>query len=475
MDLIGLQHSSTSTRPGLEASPLRRVYGIRLLYRARTRRLIAFTLAGITAIGYIVMGSVQLATLPRTDLKWDWVQFRAAAVALNHGLNPYASFLKLCPGTQWCQGGYIFPPLLAEVLRPLASLSTTAGAAVWLLASHAMFIAAVIVTWRAVRDLVSPAAQAALLALTLGFLPLYVSLSFLQVGTLLLLLLALAASAQMRRPAAEARAGAWVGVAAVLRVSPVLLAPALAWTTRREGRPRWHWRGLATMLVTGVAVLGGLALLTGFTWTYFTDVLPRIGGGTPNLDNQSLPAVVERAYALWAPGVSPPATLIGAVAAVLTLVPTWLLWQRALATRGDTPAVRALGFAAMLAALPIASNITWQHHLILEVLVFALLAANLAVCARPGRLAPGHGAATWLAVAAYPLMWSDRHITDAIVLFLHLDNPTGWRVAPFLLLTAWNLAGMVCLWAACLVVMRQSGQGRDAVDGDAVPVVDRLE
>ena len=63
------------------------------------------------------------------------------------------------------------------------------------------------------------------------------------------------------------------------------------------------------------------------------------------------------------------------------------------------------------------------------------------------------GPARALAVISYPLMWLDRNYTDAMVGALGLTHPSGWQVAPFLLVTGLNLVGMVCLWASSLVVL----------------------
>ena len=190
-------------------------------------------------------------------------------------------------------GGYIFPPLLAEILRPLAAIPELLAARIWLGVSHTLLLITIVVLWRALRNLVTPTTGLTLLAAGLLFLPLYESLAFQQVGVLLLLLITLAAGHLRARPRDEATAGVWLGLATVLRVTPLLLAPAMAWVEPRAGKRGRSLRayGLLAMSVTVIVLLALLAQLTASTITYFTDVLPRIGGGTDIFENQSLPAV----------------------------------------------------------------------------------------------------------------------------------------------------------------------------------------
>jgi hypothetical protein len=108
---------------------------------------------------------------------------------------------------------------------------------------------------------------------------------------------------------------------------------------------------------------------------------------------------------------------------------------------------RGAVIGGFLAAMPLVSSLTWHHHLVTELLVYAALAPALSL----GRL----GGARALAVLSYPLMWLDRNYTDALVGGLGLANPSGWRVAPFLLVSGLNLVGMICLWASALLVLRR--------------------
>lgn len=445
-----MEHSSTvdSTRPPI----LTRLYGVRTLYQPAFRLLTLRFAAGLACGLYIARAAGQLAGLGRASLQWDFDQFFPAARAVAAGRDPYESFLRTCPGGHWCKGGYIFPPLLAEAMRPLTFFSEHNAAAAWLVISHLCLLLAILLIGRAIAAFVPEHLRLLLLTATMMFLPLYVSLYFLQVGMVLVLLLSLAAIAHMRQSDRGASAaGTWLGLASVLRVTPVLVTPALLFTGTG---PRPARRALASLAATGLGVLALLEVLTPYTLEYFTRVLPRIGGGTGILDNQSLPGLLERTFELFAlPAL--PAAVTGLLVLLAFLFPSWLAARRANRV-APGPHVAAATFALFLAALPIVSSITWQHHLISELLVYALALPLLVSTARPRRRLAG-----WLMVASYPLMLADRHMTDPLALGLGLGQPSGWRVLPFLVVTSVNLLGMLCLWTAVLLLL--SGAGRDGL------------
>jgi hypothetical protein len=454
--------SMAPTRPVADRAGLRGVPGLRAFYDPAFRTAAARLAAGLGAIFYVLRAVAQIQGLRSADLRWDFAQFFGAAQVLARGGDPYASFLATCPrGSQWCLGGYIFPPLLVEALRPLTALDLVGAAAVWLILSHLFLLLAAVVAYRALQPWLGGARAPLLLAATLLFIPLYQSLYFIQVGTLLLLLLALAAAAYVRpAPVERAQAGAWLALASVLRVTPALLVPTLLLPAGGgEGGRRVVRAGLGGLVAAGMGLIGLLALLTPpSTLEYFTTVLPRIGGGTPELDNQSLFAVLQRGSNLI--GHALPAAA-GGLIVLAGLFLTFEVARGAVAAAGgggEGPAeavgtpLRAGVFAAFLAALPVISSITWQHHLITEPLVYVLLTPLLLASAR----LTGGTRLVWarvLVILSYPLMWADRHITDPLVLGLGLDHPTGARVPPFLLLTGVNLLGAACLWAGSLLLL----------------------
>ncbi|MHB8509076.1 MAG: glycosyltransferase 87 family protein, partial [Candidatus Dormibacteria bacterium] len=414
-----------------------RIYGVRLLYSPQTRHRVGLMVGGLATAAYIFRAVQQLVLLRNESLQWDFRQFYNAASALNRGIDPYRAFLDSCPRDHWCKGGYIFPPLLAEMLRPLATLPFYSAARLWLLLTHLALVATILVVRRLLRGRVSAAGQGLLLAASLLFLPLYQSLYFLQVGVLLVLLLALAASALASSE--DTAAGTWIAVAAMLRVTPVLLLPVLLRRRRDLTRP---W-GMVAAAITALVVVALLAVLTPYTIEYFTRVLPRINGGTAGLDNQSLAAVGWRAGLLL--GGETPFRVLALLVALAMALLTWYT------VRGqDSRAGRELAFAGFLALLPIISSITWQHHLVTELLVICLLAPHLR----------HRTPAMRLVLASYPLLWVDRHITDPLtVLIVGPHQPSGLLALPFLVTTGLNLVGMVLVWVAAILVLRQHRAG----------------
>ena len=307
--------------------------------------------------------------------------------------------------------------------------------ALWLVLMQACVAGTVLVISRAVGGWLSPAAKAWLLASSLLFFPLFQALYFIQVIPLLCLLLALTAAAYSS--GSETRAGAILGFAAALRVSPLLQAPALLVSRAQLRRPS----GLLAMGATGGALLLGMFLVTSRTYEYFTRVTPILARGGAELDNQSPNGLLLRAEALLHRPLPVDALQLAALTTILVMALTWWL------SRGDAgPRRKALVFAAFLSAAPLASSLTEPYHLTTELIVIALAAASLPI----GSLQ------WWLALLSYPLLWIDGHLTNPIAIALNLAAPTGWRILPFLLITATNLFGAVLLWLACLVALHRT-------------------
>jgi hypothetical protein len=282
-----------------------------------------------------------------------------------------------------------------------------------------------------VRAWLSPATRALLLVAAMFFLPVYKNFYFLQVGSLMLLVLAAAAWAFTRRR--DAAAGAILGLATVLRITPIIQAPMLV-RSRKDLR---HPAGVAGLAVAVVLIMAALAVLTSSTLEYVSTVLPRLGQSTATLDNISLPGLVVRVAADLSAG-APNATVLKVVSVALQLALLGLTWVFSLSLEGGRQ--RAVVFAAFLAVTPIISSITWDHHLVTELLVLALLAPSL----RPST------GTFWLAVGSYPLLWVPRGVTDGMVSALGLSFPEGLATLPFLVITSLNLVGMFLLWLACL-------------------------
>jgi hypothetical protein len=426
---------------------------------------LAAAAALLAALYYAEQAVGELAIIQHRPLEFDFGQFYRAAQDLSAGRNPYDFFVQLhCQS--WCLGGYIYPPLLAELLRPLAGLTRPDAAAVWLVFCHFTVAASALLLWRVLRGRVSTTTMLVMLAAGLLFQPLYENLSYVQIGTLILLILTAAAALNLRASApAGFGSGALVGLATVFKVTPALLAPALlpvGWATgglRDRGLRDRGFRegayGIAGLVVVSVGLVLVMLLTVPHTVDFFTQVLPHIGGGTTVYENKSLPAMVARAFELTGdvqPGLrfTPDSKVVTLFALVVVLVPTLVVagWTRP--RPGVDWTARAAAFSAYVAAMPIISTITWRHHMVVSILAMALLLPAL----WPATGASSSRAARWLLVASYPLSYIPQDLAHRFALGSGIAHPTLLDAFRVLLIEDLNLFGMGCLWLAALLALR---------------------
>ncbi|MFE6197787.1 glycosyltransferase 87 family protein [Streptomyces sp. NPDC057838] len=292
--------------------------------------------------------TVFTATVP---LLRDWFDLRvyhgSVGTWVHHGGRIYDYRV---PGTAY---GFTYPPFAAVAMAPMALLDLRTAIAVALLLNLAA-LALVL------RLLTGPAWRRpgwfgwALLACLLAlFEPLRDTISFGQVNLLLLALVltdaALLATGRGRW------AGAGIGLAAAIKLTPALFIGLLLVTRR--------WRAAA--VATGVA-LGATALAAGVdrdaSRFYWTEALWDTGrvGSQAYVSNQSVQGVLARLgehdRAVWA-------------AAVLLVLGAWAVRARRAVAAGDW----AAGFALTGLAACLVSPITWVHHLVWLLPSFAVL------------------------------------------------------------------------------------------------------
>jgi hypothetical protein len=351
---------------------------------------------------------------------------------------------------------------LAELLRPIAHLPLPRAATIWLLLSHLMVLATAVILWRTLRGRTTSAALAMMLAAGLLFQPLFENLSYVQIGILLLLILAIAAALHLRSTArANAGAGAWVGLATVFKITPILVAPALlpvGWARRRyaAGAIREGVVGIAGLAATIAGLVLAMLVLVPHTADFFTQVLPHIGGGTTVYENKSFPSMVGRFFDLtgevepsW--GLAAPDSKLVTLATMAIFLGS-TVWLAAV-TRpraGMNWTARAAVFAAFVAAMPIASTITWRHHLVVNILAMALLLPALWPISGPAASRAGR----WLLAASYPLSYIEQDLAHRLALGPGLAHPSFLDAVRVLLIEDLNLFGMICLWLACLMALR---------------------
>lgn len=325
--------------------------------RPATRPAIATVRPAVIARGALIGASLAIYALVIVNAglhHQDLDAYLGAARDVLHGKPLYATFLQHPFPDPTLRPAYIYPPAFAVFIAPLGLLPSSLAAIVWMIANQAALAAS---AWIFQRWRRPPAwATAAIIAATVSFYPLWVDVAQGQ-ANLMVLFLVIAGLVGVLR--GDARLGAAIGVAAALKLTPALL---LIWLLldRRVRAATWMVAGFA-----GVTALGALIRFPD-TLTFFTRVVPALAGGTAVYGNQSLGGFIARIATRnpytdpWA--VLPYAGLVtGAI--VIALIAFWFVRTRGL---GQPPGHAALLRAgAFLPLLPLASSVTWPHHLVI--------------------------------------------------------------------------------------------------------------
>jgi alpha-1,2-mannosyltransferase len=208
----------------------------------------------------------QLPTPAHSDLEW----YYQAAGHVIHGESPY-----LAP--------YLYPPLLACLLTPLALCDYLTARWIWFVFSHACLLAAAWLMWRRTGRDWSSACLIALIWAGGGAAG--ESLGQGQLGPGLALLVALVYASGGR----SALQGAWIGAGCAVKLIPGILGVMLA-----LGR---QWRALAAAILVGAVLVAVpwivlLAFLSGPRTPLHKDYL----AGTPAVLSWSLPSVALRIF-----------------------------------------------------------------------------------------------------------------------------------------------------------------------------------
>jgi alpha-1,2-mannosyltransferase len=289
----------------------------------------------------------------------DFGAYLKAARDILQGQPLYGAFLHHPFPDATLRPAYIYPPSFALLIAPLGLLPEVGAAAVWMAVEQAALAVAIVVVLRWLRP--TRWAIAALLVATLSFYPLWVDVVQGQANLLVLLLVTVGIVGVLR---GRAGFGAAIGVAAALKLTPLILVV---------------WLLLDRRFRAAAFVLGGFTILTVAgallrfqdTVAYFGQVLPALASGTAFYANQSLAGVLDRTLSLNAytqPWISLPWVSLLVIAAAVILI-SWWWWQ----TRPHSAPSRAVAFIPLV---PLLSSVTWTHHLVivLPLIWFSLVA-----------------------------------------------------------------------------------------------------
>lgn len=318
--------------------------------------------------------------LPALDAKLsDFFFYYRAAQQIRAGASPFSSY------------GYIYPPLLAGLLTPLASLDYVTARQVWFVFSQLCLLAAAGIVWRALgRDWLAACSVAFVWAAGEAA---WESLLYGQIGPQLTLLLALAYTQS------GWRRGFAVGLGTAIKILPGVAGLALLLAALERGQRAADRRSLRSTIAAAVL---SVLLLTAVPWLYVGCCLSgpaapastRFFGGTPAILSWSLPSAVLRALDSprsgsplpknWYVGNNLPELRlpawqreIAAGVAILTFVAGVVVL--ALATRGRLDAARLpWAMAASLALGLAASPVSWAHYQVMQYPAVAMLLCHAA-------------------------------------------------------------------------------------------------
>lgn len=289
---------------------------------------------------------------------------------------------------------FTYPPFAAFLMVPIALLPTVVAAAVWAVASVLALAATLTAFLRSGGSSAGLGRMVAIVGFALLLEPVWASLSFGQVN----LFLMLAVSVDLLRP--ERRwAGVLVGVAAGIKLTPLVFVVLLVLVGRRTAAGRAVLTFVATVAVGFVAMPSAAV-------SYWTHVLwdPSRIGGVEFTSNQSVLGVLTRLL-----GAEPSTLLWLAIAGPLSL--GILLVAAAWWRRGARDVGVCLGAISMLVASPI----SWSHHWVWAAPIALVLARILTPLAT----------AAWLVVFASACIWWVPHRDGRELGWSLLDQTVG--------------------------------------------------
>lgn len=335
---------------------------------------------------------------PNTEGR-DYASYHYAVKAAAEGGDPYdpaqLDALAQAEETRDSVHPYFYPPPFLLAVAWAVPLELGSGFTVWLLINELCLLVACLALvrwWRPLGAEVAPI-LAALVALMYA-VAYGVELGQANVPVLALVLVGLAVERRWPVPA-----GALVGLACMLKMSPALL---VAWWLLRR-----RWAAAAAAIVAAV-VLSLLTLpLLGLDeqLRFYTEILPRFGSGDYNglkikigmFGNHSIPNLLHQAFPSGENQLSAVARGIGAVITLSLLAGLGAAFR---APSNDPLHVAAQACAVLIAMLFVPVY-TYEHHLIfaLPAMVLGILAIERRLLA-PGWLWP---LAVAIAVLLFPL------------------------------------------------------------------------
>ena len=298
---------------------------------------------------------------------------------------------------------FTYPPFAALLFAPWQRTFTSVGLvqAVWTMGNLAALIGVLVLSVRLVKPSLDRVATWRLaLALSLPAVllnPVLITIGFGQVNLFVTFLVMWDLLSDRRIGKRQMPLGVATGLAAAVKLTPLLFVPYLVLTRR--------WRGALTCVLTfGACELVSFAVSPASSKAYWTKAIfqPGRAGDLTIVDNQNLWGVLDRfTHGLLPDGVMLPLLLLTAAAG---------LWLAAQAHRRSSP---LLGVLICAVTCLLVSPISWVHHMVWVVpaILWLALAPDRPRWGRP--LAAATAVLFWSA----PVWWVPYKNTSD----LHLD------------------------------------------------------
>jgi alpha-1,2-mannosyltransferase len=332
---------------------------------------------------------------------------------------------------------FTYPPFAALLFAPWQRTFTSVGLvqAVWTMGNLAALIGVLVLSVRLVKPSLDRVATWRLaLALSLPAVllnPVLITIGFGQVNLFVTFLVMWDLLSDRRIGKRQMPLGVATGLAAAVKLTPLLFVPYLVLTRR--------WRGALTAVLTfGACELVSFAVSPTSSRAYWTKAIfqPGRAGDLTIVDNQNLWGVLDR----FTHGLLPDAVMLP----LLLLTAAAGLWLAAQAHRRSSP---FLGVLICAVTCLIVSPISWVHHMVWVVpaILWLALAPDRPRWGRP------------LAAATAVLFWS------APVWWVPYKNTSDLHLNPLQLLAgnSFFFAMLLFLAGATVLVVRRGSLSAD--------------
>jgi Glycosyltransferase family 87 len=347
--------------------------------------------------GTVMHLGIAIAQAAARRREWDFSHYYVAALAMRHGLNPYAIDLRPL-GRQIGLDGIARAtdtPFFLFCFEPLTWFGPAAAFWIWFGINAAALILAMILILRAAPGL-DRRQVISLSAIILLYPPLSNHIYFAQTQIVILLLVAVAMRAfEARR---DRLAGLALAAAGLLKVFPLVIAG--YFIVRRRWRALgWTFAGLAAGMAATIVAFGVERNVSFIAGTYLT----RSAGFLARPANVALGSFVSRLFWYAAGSVTMSAWLNWTRMASVAIAELALLGLTIYATMPRAGAGRDASahddresreFALWVVAAIMLSPTAWIHYLVLLILPFMLIAAS-------GWSSSTSARVLWLMVASY--------------------------------------------------------------------------